>query len=61
VSAEDILEQFQNLDLSRIDAALTYYYANRQQIEDEIAAEERLGEELAAKYPNGWTFETNHP
>jgi hypothetical protein len=59
MSAEQILDQFPDLDLSRIHAALAYYYANREQIEAELEAGRRLGEELAAKYPHGWTRETD--
>ncbi len=59
MSAEQILEEYPHLDLARIHAALAYYYANQKQIEDDLEAERRLGDELAAKYPNGWTRETD--
>ena len=52
-TAEQIFEDRPHLDLAQIHAALAYYYANKQFLEAEIEAEERLGEELAAKYPNG--------
>lgn len=55
MSAEEILDQFPHLDLGRIYAALAYYYANRAQIEAELEADRRLGEALAAKYPQGTT------
>lgn len=61
MSAEEILEQFSDLDLSRIYAALAYYYANKAQIEADLEADRRLGEDLAAKYPQGWTRETDRP
>lgn len=59
MDAAEILDQFPDLDLSRIYAALAYYYANKEQIEADLEAQRRLGEELAAKYPNGWTRETD--
>ena len=58
MTAEQILEQFSDLDLARIYAALAYYYANRAQIEAELEAEDRLADELMAKYPNGWGPDT---
>jgi hypothetical protein len=61
MSAEEILDQFPDLDLARIHAALAYYYANKEQIEADLEAQRRLGEELAAKYPHGWTRETDRP
>ena len=54
MTAEKILEQFPDLDLARIYAALAFFYANRARIEAEIEADDRFGEELAAKYPHGW-------
>jgi len=38
MSAEEILDEFPHLDLSRIYAALAYYHANKAQIEDELEA-----------------------
>lgn len=61
MSAQDILEEFPDLDLGRIHAALAYYFANKTQIEADLKAERRLGEELAAQYPRGWTRETDRP
>jgi uncharacterized protein (DUF433 family) len=48
LSAEEILQEFPYLDLSRIHAALACYYANRAQIEADFEASRRLGENLAA-------------
>lgn len=59
MGAEEILEQFPHLDLGRIHAALAYYYANKELIEAELEEDRRLGEALAARYPNGWTRETD--
>ena len=61
MSAEEILDQFPDLDLGRIYAALAYYYANKTRIESELEADRRLGEELAARYPHGWTGQTDQP
>lgn len=54
MSAEEILDEFPDLDLGRIYAALAYYHANKPQIEAGIEEDEQLGEKLAAKYPRGW-------
>lgn len=59
LSAEKILDEFPHLDLARIHAALAYYFANRAQIEADLEADRNLGDELAAKYPHGWTRETD--
>ncbi len=48
-----MLEDWPHLDLSRIYAGLAYYYANKALIDAEIAAEDALYEEMAAKYPHG--------
>lgn len=61
MSAEDILDQIPDLDLARIHAALAYYHANKARIDADLEADRRLGEKLAAKYPNGWTPETDRP
>jgi uncharacterized protein (DUF433 family) len=58
MSAQDILDEFPDLDLSRIHAALAYYFANQTEIEEDLESERRLGDELAARYPHGWTSET---
>ena len=59
MSAEEILEEYPHLDLARIHAALAYYFANREQIEGDLEADAKLYDELAKKYPHGWTRETN--
>jgi uncharacterized protein (DUF433 family) len=61
MSAEEILEEFPDFGAASIHAALAYYYANRELVEAQLEAEEKLEEELAAKYPHGWTPETNRP
>ncbi len=59
LSPKRILKEFPHLDLARIHAALAYYYANRREIEDDLETDRRLGEELAARFPNGWSPETD--
>jgi uncharacterized protein (DUF433 family) len=61
LSAQEILDQFPDLDLARIYAALAYYHANRDRIEADFREDERLYDELAAKYPQGWTRKTDRP
>ncbi len=61
MSAKEMLEHFPDLDLARIHAALAYYHANRARIEAELEEEDRLYMEMAAKYPHGWTRETDRP
>jgi len=53
------LEEFPHLDLGRVHAALAYYYANKEQVEADMATDEALYNELAAKYPHGWTRATD--
>ncbi len=48
LTAEQILEEFSYLDLSRIHAALAYYYANKAQIEADFEANRLFGERLNA-------------
>jgi uncharacterized protein (DUF433 family) len=54
MSAEEIQDQFPHLDISLFYAALTYYFANRAQIDADLDADARLFDELEARYPNGW-------
>jgi hypothetical protein len=59
MSPEEILADFPDLDLARIHAALTYYYANKGQIEADFEADGALYNEMAAKYPQSWIRETD--
>jgi hypothetical protein len=61
LSAEQILDEFPHLDLARIYAALAYYFANQATIEADLEADRKLSDELAARYPRGWTPETDRP
>lgn len=54
MSAEEIQDSIPDLDLTLFYAGITYYLANRTRIDAELAEEQALYEELAARYPNGW-------
>ncbi len=54
MTLEQIQADIPDLDLVLFYAAITYYLANRSQIDAEIEAEQKLYDEMAAKYPNGW-------
>jgi uncharacterized protein (DUF433 family) len=43
---EQIVEQIDHLDLAQVHAALTYYHANREQIDSEIEADSRTADML---------------
>lgn len=58
MSPDEICAQNPDLDPSLFYAALAYYFANRERIDAEIDADDRLAEELAAKHPNGMTRES---
>jgi hypothetical protein len=47
-SADEIVRLFAGLTLGRIHAALAYYFDHRQEIEDELAADESWAKELPA-------------
>ena len=49
MSAEEIATQYR-LDLVDVHAALAYYFANQEEIEQEITDSEALIEELREKY-----------
>lgn len=46
LSPEEIANEFGHLTLAQVYAALTYYHANRDEIEAAIAAEEEMAEQL---------------
>lgn len=50
LSPEEIANQFGHLSLAQVHAALTYYHANHDEIEAEIAAEEDEGDRLAEEH-----------
>jgi uncharacterized protein (DUF433 family) len=47
---EEIAAQFGHLSLAQVYAALTYYYANREEIEIDLAEEDRLYDRLASEH-----------
>lgn len=48
-SPEEIVRKIPHLTLAHVHAALAYYHANREEIEQDLAAEELLYETLAAE------------
>lgn len=44
LTPEEIADQFGHLSLAQVHAALTYYHANREEIEADLAAEEEFAE-----------------
>jgi uncharacterized protein (DUF433 family) len=51
-SPEEILELFPGITLADVHAALTYYFDNRQEIEDDFRESDRLSESLKAEVPS---------
>ena len=49
-SPEEIVDRFRHLSLAQVFAALTYYQANREEIEADIAAEEAEADRLEQEY-----------
>ncbi|MBI4670602.1 MAG: DUF433 domain-containing protein [Chloroflexi bacterium] len=47
---EEIVEHFGHLTLAQVFAALAYYHANRDEIENDIAEEEREVERLEKEF-----------
>lgn len=45
-SPEQIVDQFDHLNLAQVHAALTYYHANRAQIDAEIADDDKAADEI---------------
>ena len=46
LSPEEIAAKIEHLSLAQVHAALAYYYANRKEVDDDIAAEEAVIEAL---------------
>ena len=53
-SPDEIWDDIPDIPLSHFYAAVAYYLANREQIDADIAADAKLYDELAARYPHGW-------
>lgn len=52
--AEEMQSEYPDIDLAHFYAAIAFYLANQAYIQAWIDDEERLGQELAKKYPTGW-------
>ena len=52
---EEIADQYGHLSLAQVYAALAYYHANRAEIEDYLAREESLYDQLAAEHGSSKT------
>ena len=50
LSPEEIADQYGHLSLAQVHAALTYYHANREEIEADLAAEEAEAERLEKEH-----------
>lgn len=50
LSPEEIADKFGHLTLAQVYAALTYYHANREEIEADIAAEDAEAERLEQEH-----------
>lgn len=48
LSAEEIADRIGHLTLTQVYAALTYYHANREEVDADIAAEEAEGDRIEA-------------
>ena len=51
-STEELMEAYPDLTPSEIHAALAYYHANRERVDEQIEASVRFAEEMRAKFPN---------
>jgi uncharacterized protein (DUF433 family) len=49
LSPEEIAAKYEHINLGQIHAALAYYYTNRSEIDEDIADEEALVQELLKK------------
>jgi uncharacterized protein (DUF433 family) len=50
LTAEEIVAEIPHLTLAQVHAALAYYHANREEIEQDIAEEEARAEELEQQH-----------
>src|SRR5579863_7257724 len=54
MSPAEIAEQF-HLTLGEVHAALAYYYDHRDEMDRQIGEAAQRAEEMARKYPRGWS------
>jgi uncharacterized protein (DUF433 family) len=50
LTADEIVAEIPHLTLAQVHAALAYYHANREEIEQDIAEEEALSEQLEQQH-----------
>jgi uncharacterized protein (DUF433 family) len=48
---EEIAENYPHISLGQVHAALAYYHSNQEQVERELAEDDRLHDELARRFP----------
>jgi hypothetical protein len=53
LTAEEIIAEIPHLSLAQVHAALAYYHANREEIEQDIADEEAVAERLERQLGKG--------
>jgi uncharacterized protein (DUF433 family) len=56
LNAEGIADRIGRLSIAQVYAALTYYYANREEIEADLAAEAALTEALEREHGAAWSL-----
>jgi uncharacterized protein (DUF433 family) len=47
---QEIVDNYGHLSLAQVHAAITYYHANKAEIDADLEAEEREGDELEKQY-----------
>jgi len=50
LSPDEIVDEIENVTIAQVYAALTYYYANQSQMDEEIALEREEAERLRDRY-----------
>jgi uncharacterized protein (DUF433 family) len=51
-SPDEIVAMFPGISLADVHAALTYYFDNRAEIDEEFASDEKTAKELLSKHPS---------
>ena len=55
LSPEEIVVEIPHLTLAQVHAALAYYHANREEIEQDIAEEEAVAEQLEQEHSKSYS------
>jgi len=55
LSPEEIVVEIPHLTLAQVHAALAYYHANREEIEQDIAEEEVVAEQLEQQHGKSYS------